>query len=329
MSRQCPHRRSTPSKPVNRVMHWTKRGHIYSPSGQRWWARKYASFPTVAVRDDILRVYFSGLDERNFGRTGYLDLDADNPSRIVFESPEPVLDLGEIGAFDDSGATAFSVVTAADRTFLYYQGWQRAERAPYLIFSGVALDDGGDGFRKPLRTPVLDRVEDDPFIRGAPYVMTECGAFRMWYVSCRRWHEDEHGLHYEVEIRHARSSDGLRWEADPEPCISLASSDEYAVGRPSVLHDGETYQMWYSIRSFREPYRIGYAESSDGVAWTRKDSEAGVNRSETGWDSKMICYPNVVRVGNRLLMFYNGNRHGETGFGYAEAELCGSTGRSL
>ena len=33
----------------------------------------------------------------------------------------------------------------------------------------------------------------------------------------------------------------------------------------------------------------------------------------------MICYPQVVRVDDRLLMFYNGNQHGASGFGYAEA----------
>src|SRR5207244_9360071 len=126
------------------------------------------------------------------------------------------------------------------------------------------------------------------------------------------------GVHYEIVIRHATSRDGLGWVADEEPAVSI-DSDEYAVGRPSVLLDGDTYRMWCSIRSFSEPYRIGYAESSDGVSWTRRDSEAGIGRSQEGWDSAMICYPQVVRVDDRLLMFYNGNQHGASGFGYAEA----------
>jgi hypothetical protein len=81
------------------------------------------------------------------------------------------------------------------------------------------------------------------------------------------------------------------------------------------------YRMWYSIRSLTQPYRIGYAESNDGVEWTRRDSGAGIERSSDGWDSAMICYAHVVRVDDRALMFYNGNKHGETGFGYAEAVL--------
>ncbi len=301
-------------------MKWRKRGRIYAPDGARWWARGYAAFPTVEVLDDRLRVYFTALDEKRFGRTGFVDLDAHDPRRIVHESPEPVLDVGDLGAFDDSGATAFSIVGEGGTRRLYYQGWQRAERVPYLIFTGLAIDDGrGEGFKKHGRTPVLDRTDDDPFLRGAPYVMPQNGAFRMWYVSARGWVSDEHGLHYEVAIHHATSPDGVRWAADAGPCISPEAPGEYAVGRPSVLLDDGLYRMWYAIRSFKEPYRIGYAESRDGLQWTRRDSLAGIERSTDGWDSEMICYPQVVCVGDRLLMFYNGNQHGATGFGYAEA----------
>lgn len=301
-------------------MKWRKGGRIYAPDGTRWWARSYAAFPTVEVLDDVLRVYFTGLDEHRFGRTGFVELDARDPSRILHESPEPVLDLGDLGAFDDCGATAFSVVRDGATRHLYYQGWQRTERVPYAIFSGLATDDGrGKGFQKHGRTPVLDRTDDDPFLRGAPYVIRQEGAFRMWYVSARRWVADEHGVHYDIAIHHATSADGISWTADATPCVSPEAPGEYAVGRPSVLVDDGLYRMWYAIRSFDEPYRIGYAESSDGHRWTRRDSIVGIERSGDGWDSEMICYPQVVRVRDRLLMFYNGNQHGATGFGYAEA----------
>jgi predicted GH43/DUF377 family glycosyl hydrolase len=269
---------------------------------------------------DVLRVYFAALDDDNRGRAGYVDVDATDPLRVVHGAQEPILDVGELGTFDDSGANAFSIVIDGPKRHLYYQGWQRTERVPYLIFSGLATDHGqGRGFEKHTRAPILDRTEDDPFIRGAPFVLLEEGRFRMWYVSCRRWVRDEHGLHYDVVIRHATSRDGVRWLADREPCLTPAAGREYAVGRPCVLHEDGVYRMWYAIRSFHEPYRIGYAESADGALWTRRDDEVGIGRSQDGWDSEMICYPYVLRVGDRLLMFYNGNRHGLTGFGYAEA----------
>jgi hypothetical protein len=78
--------------------------------------------------------------------------------------------------------------------------------------------------------------------------------------------------------------------------------------------------MWFSVRSRSRPYRLGYAEPRDGRAWQQKDSSVGLTRSEAGWDSEMVCYPCVVDVRGRRYLFYNGNRHGATGFGVAVLE---------
>ena len=62
---------------------------------------------------------------------------------------------------------------------------------------------------------------------------------------------------------------------------------------------------------------MGYAESQDGLKWTRMDDRAGIDVSSQGWDSTMVCYPNIVSVDGVPHMFYNGNGHGTSGFGYA------------
>jgi hypothetical protein len=87
------------------------------------------------------------------------------------------------------------------------------------------------------------------------------------------------------------------------------------------------YQMWYCYRGSldyrtdpRTAYRIGYAESEDGVRWERKDDEVGIDRSDSGWDSVMLAYPYVYEHRGRKYMLYNGNGFGETGIGYAVLE---------
>ena len=302
-------------------MRWRKRGLVFAPSGKRWWARSYALLPTVGTVDnDILRIYFASLDGKHYGRIGYVDVDANNPQRILYQAKEPVLNIGELGAFDDSGVNPSCVVDLANKKYLYYIGWQRCERVPYMLFSGLAVSrDGGLTFERQSRTPVLDRTVDEPFSRGAPFVMIEDGVFKMWYWSCLKWSSGP-DIHYNTVIRHAVSTDGMVWNSHPHICIEPDFSDEYAVGRPWVIRDGPVYKMWYSIRSFTELYTIGYAESKDGIHCVRKDDEVGIGKSENGWDSEMICYPCVVEVKSTRLMFYNGNRHGSTGFGYAVEE---------
>ena len=67
-------------------------------------------------------------------------------------------------------------------------------------------------------------------------------------------------------------------------------------------------------------YRIGYAESLDGFQWIRKDEEAGIGLSESGWDSEMLAYAGVMKEKDRYIMFYNGNGFGASGIGYAVSE---------
>jgi hypothetical protein len=301
-------------------MRWRKRGLIYAPSGERWWERSYATIPTAERLDDrVLRIYFASLDEHLRGRIGWVDVEARDPSRILRETAEPVLDLGAPGLFDDSGVNPSCLVEAAGKKYFYYIGWQRCERVPYMLFAGLALATEDGRFEKLQPTPVLDRTPEEPFLRSATSILWIDGFFRAWYVSGLGWEELGGKLYPTYTIRFAESADGIHWQSRSEPCLSL-EGDEFGFGRPWVLRDEDRYCMWYSIRSRSAPYRIGYAESRDGLHWLRKDGEAGIERSAEGWDSEMICYPCVLDVAGERYMFYNGNRHGATGFGYAVLE---------
>lgn len=304
-------------------MRWRKLGLVHAPGGEKWWARSHAYLPTAEVREnERIRVYFSGLDEDSYGRIGFVDLAWDDPTRVVEESTEPVLDLGQPGAFDDSGVSPCCSLAHGTERRLYYFGWQRLQRVPYLLFAGLAeSSDGGESYARHQGTPVLDRTPDEQFVRSACTVIQDGNGYRMWYVSATHWTEWDGRAMPEYLIRSARSDDGVAWRAELRPSICAASEDEFGFGRPWVVRDAGMYRMWYSIRSRSRPYRIGYAESLDGERWTRRDDMAGIAASASGWDSEMICFPCVVDVGPRRLMFYNGNGHGRTGFGVAELEV--------
>jgi hypothetical protein len=302
-------------------MHWRKLGLVYCPCGDRPWARQYAHLPTPVLFDrEHIRVYFAALDDEKFGRVGYVDVHPNEPTRVLAESREPALEIGQPGQFDDSGVNPSCVLRIGDEWRMYYIGWQRSQRVPYHLFAGVAAAaDDGRRFVRPGRTPVLDRTDVEPFIRSAPCVVATESGYRAWYVSAIAWRPVNGKLYPRYVVRGVESADGLRWPDRGRVCIDL-QGDEFGIGRPWVVRDPDRYRMWYSIRSHSRPYRIGYAESADGLCWERRDHEAGIEASVSGWDSEMICYAAVIDVNGRRLMFYNGNRHGATGFGVAELE---------
>ena len=67
-------------------------------------------------------------------------------------------------------------------------------------------------------------------------------------------------------------------------------------------------------------YRMGYAESQNGLNWERMDEKVGIDVSATGWDSEMIQYPYVFNHKNKKYMLYNGNDYGKEGAGLAVLE---------
>ena len=278
----------------------------------------HASAPVaVPVNDFLYRVYFATRDGRNRSHVGYVELDIRRPAEILDVSDEPVLAPGPLGYFDAHGVYASSILEHDQTLLLYYIGWNPGHRGP-LFYSSIGLaisEDRGNTFRKISAAPILSRSEYDPCLVTAPFVMVENGVWRMWYVSGFKWEEDEMGLHSYYHIKYAESKDGVSWDRAGLVCIDLEPGEQN-IARPCVVKNGDRYQMWYSYNK-GQGYRIGCAESQDGYAWTRLDHEAGIDVSESGWDSQALEYPWVFTHEGKRYMLYNGNGFGREGFGLA------------
>jgi predicted GH43/DUF377 family glycosyl hydrolase len=303
-------------------MQWKKLGVVWSPSGDLWWARKYATCPTpLFLKNGSLRLYIQCRDDVGVGRIGYVDIDPENPSNVLRISKEPVLDVGVPGAFDDNGVFQTSVVQANDgRLFMYYVGFELCHHIRYRLLTGLAVShDGGEIFEKVKTTPILERSATEMHFRSGPFVLpTAGGRYQMWYVAGSEWEVIDGKPMPVYDVRCIESIDGIHWPEQGSVVLRVDRDKEHGFGRPYVVKKQNLYQMFYSIRK-KQPcaYRMGYAESTDGVHWQRKDEEIGLDVSSEGWDSDSIEYAAVVDIGNKTLCFYNGNDFGGTGFGVA------------
>jgi hypothetical protein len=296
---------------------WDYRGLLLPAPVPVDWAVSHAALPHAhALPEGTLRLFFSSRDERVRSHIGAADLELSGGEAQVHVRPEPLLDPGPRGAFDDSGVTTSCLVVDGDRQLLYYTGWSLGRTVPFYLYVGCAASRDGERFERVSAAPLLERNAVDPYLTASPWVLVENGCWRMWYVSCTGWTLVGGRARHSYHIRYAESSDGLKWERDGTVCIDFAGPEEHAMSRPCVMRDGDVYRMWFAARG--AAYRIGYAESRDGVHWDRDDAAAGITSSGE-WDAQMQAYPSVFdHEGSRYLL-YNGNDYGRTGVGWAVA----------
>jgi hypothetical protein len=301
-------------------MKWVKKGLIFSPAGQHEWVTTHAMLPIVdRIRDDTYRIYFSGRDRMNRSLTGYVEVDMSNPRKILRLSSQPVLGLGELGAFDDNGVSPTWLVNHGPEKYLYYFGWNKGSMVRAAEVSGLAVSrDGGNTFQRQSRAPVIDRTDEEPFqILVISCILIEDGRWRMWYDSADKWLTPELPRY---NIKYAESTDGINWIREGIVSVDYQSDDETRVSRASVLKEGNTYKMWFCSALGSGGYRMGYAESKDGIRFERTKDRPGLDLSDSGWDSEMMCYPHVFVHKGQKIILYCGNGYGTTGFGYAVME---------
>lgn len=304
------------------MFEWTKKGLVFETArhGVGGWMLHSALTPTpYRIDDGLIRVYAGFRDDDGVSRIGYVDVRADDPTTIVRVSAEPVLDIGRGGCFDDNGMILGDVVDGPGGLHMFYVGFQRVAKAKFLAFTGLAIStDGGEHFRRQQETPILDRAPGRSTIGAVHSAIHEDGRWRLWYAAGDDWEIIGDQPFPRYHIRYAETDDLRSMPHEDKVCL-LPRGSEYRIGRPRVYRLGGRYVMYFTRGNRGGEYFPGMAYSDDGIQWERRDGALGLALSDSGWDSRVICYPALIRQRDRLLMFYNGNDMGVDGFGLAEA----------
>jgi hypothetical protein len=276
--------------------------------------------PTALVLDDRIRVFAGARDEQGVARVIFVDLDRDDPGRVLRVSERPVLDIGNAGCFDDNGVVPCAAVRRDDgRLFLYYGGYQLATKVKFLAFGGLAISsDDGESFERYSEVPVMERAPGEAFFKAAHCVLFEEGVWKMWYGTGTEFVKNDRGDSLpKYCTRYVESADGIYPDGPGEDCFAPGGV-EYKLGRASVIRTGDLYRMFFAWATMTSGLQLGYAESTDGRTWCRNDAALNLAHSENEFDSRHMSSPNVVRAGDKFYLFYNGNDYGRQGFGFAE-----------
>ena len=315
--------------------YWHKLGRIFDPAEHRleFGDAGFAQSPQALVLDDRVRVYFSTRTRDIAGKyrsnVGYVDFDC-TLKQIIGVCNEPVIQLGNLGAFDEHGIFPFNVLNDGDRIIAFSTGWNRRISVSTDAAIGLAQSiDGGRSFIKYGEGPVLSPSLHEPFLVGDAFVKQIDNSYHMWYIHGVRWvrHEGHNNPDRVYKIAHAVSSDAINWRRDNRQIISDVLDNDECQALPTVIFNDGCYHMLFCFRAatdFRtnstRSYRIGHATSTDLQHWTRNDSSWSIDVSTAGWDSEMLCYPHLFELDSQIYLLYNGNSFGRHGFGLARLE---------
>lgn len=210
-------------------------------------------------------------------------------SKFIKYENNPVLGSKELG-------TCFDVyVTRENDRYRMDFSW-RSKKALAVTFS-----DDGINWEEPQITLQnnLESGWEDDINRNC--VLKIDGKYKMWYTGQAR------GYSF---IGYAESDDGLHFYRPlNEPVlISERAWEGFSVMNPCVLYENGIYKMWYAAGETYEPNILAYAESTDGINWTKsKINPIFVADKENFYEQDRVGGCQVIKTEDMgYLMFYIG-----------------------
>ena len=318
-------------------MKWRKLGRVFDPTRFSLpnGCTQFAQSPQALVCGDFVRIFFStrSLDQANgkyLSHVAFVDMKK-NMREIIGVSSHSVIELGALGCFDEHGIFPMNVLWRGDSVYGYTCGWSRRVSVSVETAIGLAISrDRGHTFQKIGDGPILAASLQEPCLVGDPFVRVFEDVYHMWYIfgiGWRRFAADA-APDRTYKIGHAVSRDGVSWtKEEARPIVEDRLGSDECQALPSVIRLDRTYHMFFCYRhshDFRanrsRGYRLGHAQSGDLINWTRNDDTLGLEASENGWDSDMLCYPHAFECDGEVYLLYNGNEFGRYGFGLAILE---------
>lgn len=264
------------------------------PAAPGTWREAQTANPDLLLNGDTYYMYFRG-QRAGHDRIGVATIPKNNFDGITWNiRPEPVIDVGEPGSWDEHHALDPASIVFRGKVFLYYTGVSpHADRAICL-----AVSENGIDFVKYDHNPVL--------VGGAPEVVLHNDTLYLFF-----WKGVPGKKGFQIHC--AISTDGFHF-AEPQgsPVLPVGGEgawDSFTVETPRIFREYGLYYMLYcgSDRNKDYPFHAGLATSTDLRHWTKYSANPIFSRGEEGrWDEGAIWFTTVEKIEGTYYLWYEG-----------------------
>lgn len=178
----------------------------------------------------------------------------------------------------------------------------------YKIY--YSANDGGPNWRILLANLYADKVERQLALDiGGAGTLDSSHTFSSSVLKDKNGYVMYYGGYDGVNWRILRaiSSDGMVWQKQGL-ALGLGSAGEFDsvhMVYPNVIKDGDIYKIWYTAYDGKSHWRIGYADSSDGIIFKNRKMVLDVGGAGS-LDAEHVHTPVVLKQGGIYIMYYAG-----------------------
>ena len=246
------------------------------------------------------------------GPNGWLCSLAESTDLISWEKKGPILDFGKPGEDDSKSASYGVTYFDGDHWHMFYLGTPNVSDPPDLVPSFPYLTMKARG--RSATGPWIKQKDVIPFrtspgtyysITASPGHVIKKGDEYLQFFSSTTRKPGNPSVQRTLGIARTKNLEGP-WVVDPEPIVPIEEQVEN-----SSLYYEETIDTWFL---FTNHIGIDGGEYTDAVwvywskdleQWDPANKAVVLDDQNCTWSKKCIGLPSVIKIGNRLALFYD------------------------
>jgi len=247
------------------------------------------------------------------GPKGWLCALATSKDLLTWKKKGPVLDFGKPGE-DDAKSASYGVTYREGKDWhMFYLGTPNVSPAPnlvpafpYLTMKAKASSPSGPWVKQPEVIPFRTKPDTYHSVTASPGQVVKHGEEYLQFFSSTTRISGKPFVQRTLGIARTRNLDGP-WTIDPQPILPIEEQIEN-----SALYFEPANQTWFLFTNHIGVDGKGeYTDalwvywSKDLEQWNPSNKAVVLDGQNCNWSKKCIGLPSVLKVGNRLAIFYD------------------------